>query len=82
MDCRLTLGKGESFLEMLQSSYLSGQKSYLLYDENGMTRAEGFIKAIHVDAANPAIEMEDGLKIALKDIIACNGIFLPEYGEC
>ena len=81
MDCRLTLNKSDSFLKMLQNSYLSGEKVYLLFDENGMTRAEGRIKAIENDTIL-TIEMEDGLKIALRNIVAVNGIFLPDYGEC
>jgi hypothetical protein len=82
MDCRITLTKNESFLTKLQDSYLSAKKVYLLFDQNGMTRAEGLIKAIFTDATGTTIEMEDGLKIALEKIIALNGIFLPEYGEC
>ena len=82
MDCRLTLSKGDSFLKMLEDSYQSGEKVYLLFDNNGMTRAEGLIKAIHTDNSTPFVEMENDLRIALKDILALNGIFLPEYGEC
>ena len=35
-----------------------------------------------VDNADNFIEMKDGEKISIKNIIAVNGIFLPEYGEC
>jgi hypothetical protein len=53
-----------------------------LFDEEGMTRAEGLIKSIQTVNTTPFVEMENGLRIAIKDIIAVNGIFLPEYGEC
>ena len=82
MDCRLILGKNDSFFKMLHSSYESGDKVYLLYDENGMTRAEGFIKSIHNDGTDTMIELENELKIPVKDIMALNGIFLPEFAEC
>ena len=82
MDCRVTLSNNDSFLSMLQHAYKSGEKVNVLFDENGMTRAEGLIKMIQTDHSNPFIEIENGLKIQVKDIIAVNGIFLPEYGEC
>ena len=82
MDCRLTLGREDSFMKMLEDLFRSGEMVYLLYDKNGMTRAEGFIKTIHADSPTPFVEMENGLIIILKDIVALNGIFLPEYGEC
>lgn len=82
MDCRLTLTKNDSFLKMLHNSYLSGEKVFLLFDENGLTRTEGIIKAIYIDTPTPTIEMEDGLKIAVRNIVAVNGFFSIEYGEC
>ena len=67
---------------MLQSAYPTGEKCYLLYKEISMSRMEGLIITIHIDLTDLSIEMQDGLKIALKDIIAFNGVFLPECGEC
>ena len=82
MDCRLTLNTNDSFLEMLRNSFLSNEKVFLLFDRNGMTRGEGFIKTIHIDDTSPFVELENGLVIALRDLVAVNGIFLSEYGEC
>ena len=82
MDCRVTLRKNENFLETLYNSLSSGGKVNLLFDEGGISRAEGFIKSIHIDAPDPYIELENEIKINLKTIIAVNGIFLQEYGEC
>jgi len=82
MDCRATLSNNDSFLTLLQNAYLSGEKVYLLFDEKGITRAEGLIKTIQTDNTLPFIEIDNGLKILLQDIIAVNGIFLSEYGEC
>ena len=82
MDCRLTIDKNDSFLKMLQAAHISGEAVNLIYDDNGMTRAEGRINTILTDTPEPTIELNTGLKIPVKAIIALNGIFLPEYGEC
>lgn len=82
MDLRKTLNRHDSFLEQLKTLHLSGEKASLLFDDNGMTRAEGLVKAIHSDAQTPYIELDNKMTIALKTIVAVNGIFLPEYSEC
>lgn len=82
MDCRQTLRENETFLKILQASHQEKQKLNLIIDENGMSRREGFIKLINTNTALPFIELEDGTKIEMRSIIAVNGIFLPEYGEC
>jgi hypothetical protein len=82
MDCRVTLKKNESFLEILYNSLSSGGKANLLLDEGGISRAEGFVKSIHTDVPDSYVEFENETRINLKTIIAVNGIFLPEYGEC
>ena len=81
MDCRLTLGKNDSFLHLLQQAQASGEKLYLLLDKNGITRAEGFVKAIQPGPL-PVLELDNGLTTPINKIIAINGIFSPEYGEC
>ena len=82
MDCRVTLNSNDSFADMLQKAFQAGEKVHLLFDDKGMTRAEGLIKRIELNNTAPYIAIENGLQIAVKDIIAVNGIFLPEYGEC
>ena len=82
MDCRVTVNKNEDFLKMLHDSLSSGGKVYLLLDERGISRAEGFIQSIHSEVPDEYVELENNFRISLKTIIAVNGIFLPEYGEC
>lgn len=82
MDSRITLNVNETFLETLETSFQQKEKVRLLIDNNGMTRTEGFINAIHKNASGISIEMDNGSRIDLKTIIAVNGIFRPEYGEC
>lgn len=82
MDIRKTLNKNDAFLELLQSLFNSGEKVSLLIDDNGIIRAEGFIKAIHTDVEEPSIKLDNARKIVVKTIIAVNGTFLPDYSEC
>lgn len=82
MDCRITLNENETFLELLKTFYQSKQKVHLLVDEDGITREEGFIVNINDSVSPEQIEMDNGTKISLKKIIAINGVFLPEFGEC
>jgi len=82
MDCRLTLNAGETFLELLNASYHSGQKVSLLIDNGGMTRMEGVIKTINTAVSTPIIELTSGGETSLDKIVAVNGVFRLEYGEC
>ena len=82
MDARDTLPTRTTFLELLNAAFQSGEKVHLLVDDNGLERAEGFIKAISANGENSVIELESGLKIELNKIAAANGIFLPEYATC
>lgn len=82
MDSRITLNVDETFLEIVESSFKQKGKVYLLLDEKGIVRSEGFILSIHKCPSGISIELEDGKKINLKDIVALNGIFRSEYGEC
>jgi hypothetical protein len=82
MDTRITLSVDENFLQMLEASFHQKEKVYMLLDENGITRAEGFVTAIDKTSPAISIELEGQKKIELKTIIAVNGVFRPEYGEC
>ena len=82
MDSRATLNVDENFLEILETSFQKSEKVHLLLDENGMARAEGFISAIDKNSTAASIELDSQKKIELKTIVAVNGVFRPEYGEC
>ena len=82
MDVRKTLNEQETFLQLLQDLFQAHGKASLLVDDNGITRAEGFINAIHADAAPPYIELDNAQKVSIKAIVAVNGTFLPDYSEC
>ncbi len=82
MDCRLTLHASETFLELLRAANQSGQKVYLLIDDTGISRTEGFVSEIHTNTSSPVIELDNGTTVELAKIVAVNGIFRPEYSEC
>jgi hypothetical protein len=83
VDCRVTLNENETFLELLKVYYHSKEKVHLLVDDEGITREEGFI--MNMDDGNISseyIEMDSGIKIPVKKIVAVNGVFLSQFGEC
>jgi len=83
MDCRVTLNINETFLDLLKTLYYSKTKVYLLIDDDGIARMEGFIVKLDEENVPPAyIEMDSGIKLAVKKVVAVNGTFLPEFGEC
>ncbi|MBO9684843.1 MAG: hypothetical protein J7502_19595 [Flavisolibacter sp.] len=83
MNCRVTLNENETFLELLKAFYHSKEKVHLLMDSNGIAREEGFIMNVNDSSpSSESIKMDNGLEIPVKNIIAVNGVFLPEFGEC
>ena len=82
MDLRKTLSVDESFSQMLTDCKNRGVNAEMILDLNGLERAEGIIREVHLDDPNPYIELQDGRKINEKTIIALNGIFRPEYAGC
>lgn len=82
MDCRLTLHAKETFLQLLKSNHDQHTMVHLLVDDHGLERLEGWVKALYTDVPQPYVEMEDGHRVGIDKIIAVNGIFLPEFGEC
>jgi hypothetical protein len=51
-------------------------------DDNGITRAEGFIVKMEYTIPGGYIELDNEIKIPVKKVLAVNGTFLPEFGEC
>lgn len=82
MDIRNTLKVNETFLEILENCFKGKTKVSMLLEDNGLVRAEGIIKNLEVNIAQPYIEMQDGLIIILTTITAINGIFIASYSEC
>jgi hypothetical protein len=82
MDSRITLGMNESFVEILNRAYATGEEVAMLIDDNGLERMEGVLAAVSFTGPAPYIEMDNGSRVNLQKIVAINGIFLPEYSGC
>jgi hypothetical protein len=83
MDSRTTLKNNGNFIEILSACLKEKSKVAMLLDNNGLVRAEGFVKSIITEAVQPPyVEMEGGLRIVLSTITAVNGIFVASYAEC
>jgi hypothetical protein len=82
MDSRTTLNCNTTFMDMLSDCMKAKTKVAMLLDINGLIRAEGFIKAVEINVAQPYIELKSGLKIAVETITAVNGIFVSSFSEC
>lgn len=82
MDKRGTLSANESFTEILKSCYSNREKVAMLVDEEGISRVNGTIKNLSLDAQTPYVELHDGTQIKLHSIVAVNGTFSSDYSEC
>jgi hypothetical protein len=82
MTSRNTLKRNATFIGILSNCMEAKTKVAMLLDNNGLIRAEGLIKEMQINAAQPYIEMQGGLKIVLNTITAVNGIFVASYSEC
>jgi hypothetical protein len=82
MDSRKTLGKNETFLDILMLCMKEKQKVNMLLDNNGLSRIDGLIKTISPPAEPSTVELEGGQKIEIRNIVAVNGIFSEPYSEC
>lgn len=82
MDQRLTLKKNETFSALLQSIKESNESARILYDDNGMERAEGLIEDLNLEDAEPFVVLDNGTIVLINSIIGVNGIFKDDYTEC
>ena len=82
MDARGTLKVNETFAEILRTCFATGEKVSMIIDDAGLSRIEDTIKELQLESASPHVELQNGSKIDLKNIVAVNGIFSPAYSEC
>ncbi len=82
MDGRLTIGESETFLGILTQCMETGQKVDMILDDNGLTRAAGYIKSVDSVDGQSFLEMEDGRRIDISTVVAVNGVFAAAYSGC
>ena len=81
-DIRETLPAKGNFYEIILSLYEKKEPANIMYDDNGLTRTNGYIKKLSERTECPCLELDNGLQININSIIAVNGIFASDYSEC
>lgn len=81
-DTRETLPSQGSFYDLVMTLFQQKQKAALLYDDNGVTRGNGFITAVFEKDDRHWIRLNDEVEIAVDKILAINGLFSSYYSEC
>lgn len=81
-DTRTTIPRGSSFYAIVKELFDSKQKAGILYEDNGVTRANGYITALFEKEGKPWMKLNDDLEIPIDKLYAVNGIFSSDYSEC
>ncbi|WP_276480872.1 hypothetical protein [Paraflavitalea pollutisoli] len=81
-DTRETLPANGSFYELVMTRFHQKQKAALLYEDGGVTRANGFITAVLERDGKQWLRLDDKLEIAVDRLYAVNGTFSSDYSEC
>lgn len=81
-DTRQTLPPKGSFESQIVALYELRQTASVLYDDNGVTRANGLIAALFDKEGERWFRLVDGTEIRIGSLIAVNGTFSSDYSEC
>ena len=81
-DTRETLPANGSFYELVMTLFQQKQHAAMLYEDNGVTRANGFIIDVFEKDGKHWLRMEDKLEIEIGKIHAINGLFSSDYSTC
>lgn len=81
-DTRETLPAKGSFYEIVMKLFQQKQHAAMLYEDGGVTRANGFITDVFEKDGKHWLRMEDKLEIEISKIYAINGLFSSDYSEC
>lgn len=81
-DSRETLPAKGSFYELVMTLFQEKQQAAMLYEDSGVTRANGFITAVFEKDGKHWLRLDDQLEIAIDKIYAINGLFSSDYSEC
>jgi len=82
MDTRATIPPGASFYPVIMELYEKKQIAAILYDDNGVTRANGLIESIFERDGKRWFRLEDQTEIRIDKLYAVNGMSSSDYSEC
>ena len=81
-DTRKTIPTNGSFYTIVKELFDNKQKAGILYEDNGVTRADGYITALFEKDGKPWMKSNDDLEIPIDKLYAVNGTFSSGYSEC
>ncbi|WP_126243338.1 hypothetical protein [Chitinophaga rhizosphaerae] len=81
-DTRKTLPPKGSFDSQIVELFEEKQPASVLYEDNGVTRANGLIAAIFEKEGEKWFRLMDATEIRIGSLIAVNGTFASDYSEC
>jgi hypothetical protein len=81
-DTRKTIPGNGSFYPVVKELFESKQNAGILYEDNGVTRANGYITALFDKDGKSWIKLDGHLEIAVDQLYAVNGTFSSDYSEC
>ena len=85
MDSRQTLPPNGSFQNILEALFHQKQQAAILYEENGVTRANGIITSLYEKNGKQWMQLdakEGMIDISIDQLYAVNGTFTSDYSEC
>ncbi|RPD43277.1 hypothetical protein [Chitinophaga barathri] len=82
MDTRTTLPPGGSFYSQVLALHENKQEANILYEDNGVTRANGIITSIFEKDGKQWMRLNDETDVAIDKLYAVNGTFTSDYSEC
>lgn len=81
-DTRKTIPANGSFYELIVALYEQQQQASVLYEDNGVTRANGIITEIFEKEGTKCFRLNDGTEVRIDKLYAVNGTFSSDYSEC
>jgi len=81
-DTRETLPNKGNFRELVMTLFRQKHKAAMLYEDNGVTRANGFITAVFEKDGKQWLRLDKSLEIEIGKLYALNGVFASDYSEC
>ncbi len=81
-DTRQTIPANGSFYELILALYEQQQQASVLYEDNGVTRANGMISEVFEQEGAKWFRLNDGTEVRIDKLYAVNGTFSSDYSEC
>ena len=81
-DSRETLPVNSNFYQLVVQCFEQKVQAGILYEDNGVTRANGMITAVFEKDGKRWMQLDNKLDITIDSLYAINGIFASDYSEC